>query len=98
MGAETRVVHDADRSRYELFVGEDLVGVATYHPLGGAVAIDHTIIERSHRNQGLGAVLVGGALDDQRGRGVRVVPQCSFVAAYIHTHPEYADLLERRSA
>lgn len=98
MAEQTRVVHDADRSRYELFVGEELVGVATYHPLGDAVAIDHTIIEQSHRNRGLGAVLVGGTLDDLRARGARVIPQCSFVGAYIRTHPEYADLLERRSA
>ena len=97
-GGGTRVVHDEGRARYEIYDGDDLAGVATYHPRGDAVVLDHTVIERARRNQGLGAVLVRGALDDVRERGLRVVPTCSFVAAFIHTHPEYADLLARRES
>ena len=42
---------------------------------------------------GVGSKLVRGALDAARDQGLRVVPQCPFVAAYIKRHPEYEDLL-----
>ncbi len=45
------------------------------------------------RNQGLGEVLVRGALDDVLARGGTVVAQCWYVAEFIDQHPEYADLL-----
>jgi predicted N-acetyltransferase YhbS len=46
----------------------------------------------ARRNQGLGAQLVRGALDDVRRKGAKVVPMCWFVAEFIEEHPEYADL------
>jgi predicted GNAT family acetyltransferase len=42
---------------------------------------------------GVGSQLVRGALDDLRVRGLRLVPLCPFVAAYVRRHPEYADLV-----
>jgi predicted GNAT family acetyltransferase len=41
----------------------------------------------------VGSQLVRGALDDLRARGLRVVPLCPFVAAYLRRHPEDADLV-----
>jgi predicted GNAT family acetyltransferase len=38
---------------------------------------------------------VADALDDIRSRGLKVVPLCPFVAAYIRRHPEYEDLVAR---
>jgi predicted GNAT family acetyltransferase len=45
------------------------------------------------QRRGLGSALVAGALDDARARGLRVVPICPFVDAYIRRHPDYADLV-----
>jgi predicted GNAT family acetyltransferase len=47
---------------------------------------------------GVGSALVAGALDDIRSRGLRVVPLCPFVAAFIRRHSEYADLVARDPA
>jgi uncharacterized protein len=33
------------------------------------------------------------ALDDARARGLRVRPDCPFVARFIRAHPEYQDLV-----
>jgi hypothetical protein len=38
---------------------------------------------------------VRGALDDIRGRALRLVPICPFVRAYLKRHPEYDDLVAR---
>lgn len=80
------------RHRYELFDGGDLVGVADYRRSGDIVVLPHTVIEPGHRGKGYAAVLVRGALDDLRRQGVRVDPQCWYVAAFIDDHAEYQDL------
>jgi predicted GNAT family acetyltransferase len=41
---------------------------------------------------GVGSRLILGALTDARSRGLKVRPQCPFVAAYIAKHPEWQDL------
>jgi uncharacterized protein len=88
------VRHAPERSRYELVVDGELVGVADYRPgPGGVVTFPHTVIAGHRRGQGLGAVLVRGALDAERAAGHTVVPTCWYVAQFIDEHPDYADLL-----
>jgi predicted GNAT family acetyltransferase len=82
-----------DRSRYELLVDDQLVGVADYVLDGDRIVFPHTEIDSSRRGQGWGAVLVRGALDDVRGTGRQVVPTCWLVRAIIDANHEYADLL-----
>jgi uncharacterized protein len=90
-------VHDSiRRSRYEITIDGRLVGFADYRRQGDTVVFPHTEIEPSMRNQGLGAVLVRGALDDLRGRGRWAVPRCWYVVQFINEHPEYADLVAKR--
>ena len=86
------VHHEPGKSRYELLVDGALVGVADYVVRGGVLVFHHTEIERSRRGEGLGAVLVQGALDDVRERGQTVVPTCWYVAEFLDLHPEYGDL------
>ncbi len=81
------------RSRYELVDGDDVVGFADYSVDGDRIVLPHTVIDPSRRGQGLGAVLVQGALDDVRPSGRTVVPTCWYVRGFIDGHPEYADLL-----
>ena len=89
----TTVRPNPERSRYELFVGNEIAGIADYVREGDTFVIPHTVIERARRNRGLGAVLVAGALDDIRRAGDKVVPQCWYVAEFIEQNDEYADLL-----
>jgi uncharacterized protein len=93
---DTRVQHRAEASRYELYVDDELAGVADYRELGdGTLVFPHTEIDPARRGQGLGAVLVQGALDDVRRAGARVVAQCWYVAQFIREHHEYRDLVAR---
>lgn len=82
-----------DGSRYELVDGDEVVGFADCSVAGSTVVFPHTVIDSSRRGQGLGAVLVQGALDDVRSSGRKVVPSCWYVREFIDGHPEYADLL-----
>jgi uncharacterized protein len=89
----TEVRHYPDRSRYELLLDGELVGVADYRPGDGVLEFPHTEIDRAHRGRGLGAILVAGALDDVRARGQRIVATCWYVADFVEAHPAYRDLL-----
>ena len=88
------VMRNEERSRYELLVDGEVVGFAEYRPgAGGRVVFPHTVIDADRRGQGLGAVLVRGALDDVRARGGAVEPRCWYVAQFIDENPEYQPLL-----
>jgi predicted GNAT family acetyltransferase len=88
----TVVDRPADR-RYELLVDGEHAGELVYRDRDeGVRAFLHTEVDPHLQLRGLGTALVTGALDDARSRGLRVVPICPFVDAYIRRHPEYADL------
>src|ERR671923_1762949 len=96
------VRRNAERSRFELLVDGQVVGVADYHVDhhvdGDTWIFPHTEIARELRGQGLGAELVQAALDEVRRAGGTVVPRCWYVAEFIDAHPAYADLLTRRAS
>lgn len=89
----TEVHNNADRSRYEVFLDGRLAGIADYEVRGDVVVFPHTAIAPELQGQGLGTVLVQGALDDVRSSGRRVVPLCWYVAQFVDEHPEYGDLV-----
>ena len=78
-------------SRYEAHAGEELVGVAMYELRPGVIEFIHT--EVLQQGLGVGGTLARGALDDSRARGLRVVPTCPFIAAWIRRHSDYQDLV-----
>ena len=90
---ETEVRNNTEKSRYELILGSEVVGVADYRQDGDVLVFPHTQIKAQLRGQGLGAKLVQGALDDTRAGGRRVLARCWYVAEFIDTNPEYQDLL-----
>ena len=90
---DVRVENNPAESRYELYVDGKVAGIADYAVQGDRIVFPHTEIDPAKRGNGLGAMLVRGALDDVRGSGRAVVPTCWFVAAFIDEHAEYADLL-----
>lgn len=82
-----------DRSRYELVLDGQVVGIADYRDDGRRVVMPHTEITPQLRGRGLGDVLVAGALDDLRSQGRTVVPACWFVAEFIERNADYGDMV-----
>jgi predicted GNAT family acetyltransferase len=85
---------NADLSRYEIRVDGALAGFAQYRLSGRRAAMPHTEIAPAYEGRGFGSELVRWALDDIRASGLKVVPLCWFVAAFIRHNPEYADLVD----
>ena len=86
---DPRVVDNPEELRYELWLGDELAGEIRYiRDDDGKVVLVHTEIEPRYEHQGLGNVLVQGALDDLRDRGIEYRVVCPFVLAYLRRHPQ----------
>jgi len=70
-----------------------VAGFAAYRRSEGAVELTHTQVDDAFEGHGVGSRLAQGALDALRDEGVRVVPSCPFISAFIQDHQEYADLV-----
>jgi predicted GNAT family acetyltransferase len=79
-------------SRFELDAG-DVTAVMNYTIAGNVITLLHTETPPQARGRGIASLLVAGALEDVRARGLKIVPRCAFVRAYVTKHPEYRDLL-----
>ncbi|QHI98611.1 GNAT family N-acetyltransferase [Xylophilus rhododendri] len=79
--------------RYEARLDGALAGFCEYEPGDGVVTFTHTVVQPEFEGQGVGSALALRVLDDARSRGLKVVPACRFIAAYIARHPQYADLV-----
>ena len=89
MEPQQRVVDNPEELRYELWLGEELAGEIRYiRDDDGEVVLVHTEIEPRYEHQGLGNVLVQGALDDLREHGIEYRVVCPFVLAYLRRHPQ----------
>lgn len=83
-----------DEARYEVEVDGEL-GMIEYRLRGTTIIFTHTEVPEAFEGRGIASAIARFALDDARARGLRVVPQCPFVAGYIKRHPEYEDLVAR---
>ena len=54
--------------------------------------MNHTYVPDELRGGGVAGQLVKTAFEAARSAGVKIDPQCSYVAVYFERHPEYADL------
>lgn len=86
------VQHRPEAQRFEAWV-DGLLCEASYRRMGEVVVLHHTGVPRALEGRGIAARLVAAALAHARENGLKVVPSCSYVAAYMRRHPETLDLL-----
>jgi predicted GNAT family acetyltransferase len=89
----TTVSDAPERSRFEISVDGALAGFAVYRLAPGRITFVHTEIDDAYAGRGLGGKLARAALDEVRGRGLAVKPDCPFIAGWIAKHADYTDLV-----
>ena len=89
----TGVRDNKAQNRFELDV-EGAMAFANYRLAPSTVIITHTETPRALRGRGVASELVQGALELIRADGLKVIPQCPFVKAFIDKNPDYQDLLK----
>jgi predicted GNAT family acetyltransferase len=82
------VRHNEAAHRYELDTPHG-TAITVYRTQGESRIFTHTEVPPPDEGRGIGAALVRAALDDSKANGFRIVPACSFVAAFMRRHPEY---------
>jgi hypothetical protein len=88
-----QVHHVPERRRFTADVGADEHAVLAYEELaGGTLDLQHTIVPPEARGGGVASALVRAAVAHARAHGVRLVPTCPYVAAWLDRHPRDADV------
>jgi uncharacterized protein len=83
---------NAALSRFELEAG-GVTAFMNYRLAGDVMTLAHTETPVAARGRGMASQLVKGVLEEVRRRGLKIVPRCPFVSAYLTKHPEFGDLV-----
>ncbi len=83
------IVDLPDARRFELRDGDTAIGFAQYRDRDGSRMFTHTVVDSAYEGRGLGSRLARHVLEDAVAQGKRIVPVCSFIAAYLKRHHEY---------
>jgi len=86
------VRHNEAQGRFELATDHGLA-TAAYARDGDTLVFTHTVVPPADEGHGVGSTLVAGAMTEVRTAGLKVIPQCPFVANWFDHHPEESDLL-----
>lgn len=86
--------HLAERGRFRLLQDEQEAAVLDYRVSEPAVwDIVHTYSPPRFRGAGLASALVQHVFDQARSAGVRIVPSCPYIPAWVARHPAEGDLI-----
>ncbi len=88
-----RIEHEPEEQRFVTQVegGPAILEYTT--PREGVIDLAHTFVPREARDEGIGDALVTRALDHARAEGLKVIPSCPFVRAWLSDHPGHEELL-----
>ncbi|PQV63073.1 hypothetical protein B1R32_11650 [Abditibacterium utsteinense] len=85
------IAHNVSQSRFETSRHE-LLSVADYQLSEKVMTVTHIIVPSSLRGQGIASDLARAIIAHARAEGLKVRPQCPFMAAFFDRHAEEADL------
>jgi len=89
------IVNNKKQFRFEMLLPDGEYATLDYRWLKGSMVLMHTLVPVSERGKGIGAQLVKQVLGYARGQNLTIIVYCPFVAKYLHTHPEYNDLIQK---
>ncbi len=85
--------HDEERQTFDILIGEQRATLEYRSNKEGKIFINHTEVPENLQGNGLGEKLVLHVFDYIRENGMRLIPVCPFVKAYLKKHPEHMDLV-----
>jgi|SRR5690554_5387662 len=94
---EFTIVAVPENNRYELRDGETVAGYVEYTLQPDQITFTHTVVDKAYGGRGLGSKLARHVLDDAASTGKRIVPVCTFIAAYVRKHDDWNEFLEPAS-
>jgi len=89
-----QVTQNPGENRFETSI-EGYPGRLDYIQDGKNFVITHVGVHPELRGQGVAARIVEASLEYAKQNSLRVIPMCSYAAAYMRRHPEYAGLMKQ---
>ena len=85
------IVNNEAKKRFEVWI-EGYLSKLDYIRDGKNFVITHVGVDPELRGQGVAGKITQVALEYAKANSLRVIPMCSYAAAYIRRNPQYADL------
>ena len=90
------ITQNIELHRFEIRIGDELIGVNDYTQLGDRMSFTHAEIEPAYGGKGYAKLLVETSLNEARSQGLAVIPYCTYVRKVISENPEaYLDLVPK---
>jgi hypothetical protein len=93
MSETLQAVNNEARHRFEVSLDAE-TAYAEYRLAAGEITLTHTEVPKAFEGRGVASQLARAALGYARAQGLKVIPLCPFMAAYITKHPEWRDLVK----
>ncbi len=91
--ADISVIDNTDAHRFEVKLGDD-TAFAEYRLQPGQIVLPHTVVPPAFEGKGVAGALARYAFDYARTAGLKVVPTCPFMSAWVKKHPEQHDIVD----
>lgn len=86
------LIDNLEEQRYEIEV-EGHKAYVEYIRQPEVTILPHTFVPPHLEGRGIASELVKSVLTEVKSKGLKVVPQCDFIATYILRHPEWEELI-----
>ena len=90
------IIHNEAEKRFEVWI-EGNLSKLDYIRDGRNFVITHVGVYPELRGQGVAGKITQAGLEYARANSLRVIPMCSYAAAYIRRNPQYAELTKQRA-
>jgi predicted GNAT family acetyltransferase len=84
---DLKIENNRGSSRFEVMVNGKLAWL-DYRAEQGTIFLLRVEVPAEEEGRGIASSLARSALEFGRDRGLKVVPQCPFIAAYMRKHPD----------
>ena len=88
-----KIINSTLKHRFETEIGSK-TAFLNYRLGDKIITFTQTQVPTTLSGRGVGTALVKAGLEYAAEHGLRVVPQCPFVADFIHAHPQYQPMVE----
>ena len=86
------ILHDIQKQKFYVVV-DGLESHLEYVKMENVLNLIHTYVPNALRGKGIAGEVVKAALTYAEENELKIIPSCSYVAAYIQRHKEYENLV-----
>ena len=88
---QLEIAHNPAENRFETWLDGQLAKL-DYMEDGNTIVMMHVGVPYEFRGHGVAGKITKAGLEYAKTRSLRVIPMCSYVAAYIRRNPQYVEL------